>query len=119
VTRRPGHESRFASHVTFCLKEETSNEFGPSIDITMKSIAKIYKEKTMGIILSGMGHDGLEGIKTIKNSGGRAIVQDESSLIFGMPKAVIDAGYADEVLPASKIPSVMLKYVSCPGTRDT
>ena len=51
-------------------------------------------------------------MKLIKEVGGNTIVQDGSSLIFGMPKAVIDAGYADTVLPASEIPKCMVKYVS-------
>jgi len=111
-SRVTNDESLVTSPETFCLKKDKSNEFGPSIDVTMKSAAQIFNKNTIGIILSGMGRDGLEGIKTIKEAGGRAIVQDASSLIFGMPKTVIDAGFADQVLPASEIPSMMLKYIS-------
>lgn len=91
------------------LHEDKSTELTPSIDITMKSAAKIYNGNAVGIILTGMGHDGLEGMKLIKESGGKTIAQDESSLIFGMPKAVIDAGYADKVLSVNEIPEAMME----------
>ncbi len=92
------HGQRF-----ICLSEEEPSALSPSIDITMRSLAKIYAGNVIGIILTGMGHDGREGMKAIKESGGKTIAQDESSLIFGMPKVVIDAGFADKVLPASGI----------------
>lgn len=62
----------------------------------------------MGIILSGMGRDGLKGMKAIKDSGGTTIAQNETALIFGMPREVIEAGYADKVLPVSEIVDEML-----------
>ena len=114
VTKRAGqyglgvtnHDRAF-----ICLTEDEPGALSPSIDITMKSVAKIYNGNVIGIILSGMGHDGREGMKTIKESGGKTIVQDESSLIFGMPKVVIDAGFADKVLPASEISRAMADIV--------
>ena len=51
-------------------------------------------------------------MRAIKESGGKTIVQDESSLIFGMPKAVIDAGFADVILPASEIANAVVKCIS-------
>ena len=92
---------------TIHLSQDKSEVLSPSIDNTMKSVAKIYNGNTIGIILSGMGRDGQEGMKTIKESGGKTIVQDESSLIFGMPKAVIDEGCADKILPVSGVASAM------------
>lgn len=77
----------------------------PSIDVTMQSAARVFKANAVGVILSGMGRDGLEGMKAIKAHGGRTLVQDESSLIFGMPKEIIDAHVADKVLPAELMSS--------------
>lgn len=94
---------RRANETMICLKKEASDALTPSVDIAMQSIAKIYGQNALGVILTGMGHDGAEGMKAIKESGGRTIVQDESSLIFGMPKAVIDSGCADNILPVNKI----------------
>lgn len=93
------------------LSEDASSILSPSIDEIMESVALLYKENTVGIILTGMGDDGVRGMTTIKKYGGKTIVQDGSSLIFGMPKAVIDAGLADKVLPADHIAGAIVKAV--------
>ncbi len=83
----------------------------PSADVLMKSVAKTYGEKTIGIVLSGMGKDGAEGMKKIKEYGGRTIVQDEeTSQVFGMPKAVIEGEAADIVSPLNKISSKVVEW---------
>jgi len=97
--------------IAHLLKEEY-DILTPSIDLTMKTVVEIYKENVIGIILTGMGSDGVQGMKAIKEAGGNTLVQDSSSLIFGMPKAVIKAGYADTVLPATEITDGILKQVS-------
>ena len=97
--------------VTPCITEAKDDSLTPSIDLAMESAASIFNGDTVGIILTGMGHDGREGMRAIKESGGRTIVQDESSLIFGMPRAVIDAGYADKVLPADEIAEAITESV--------
>jgi len=94
-----------------CISEADADSLAPSIDLAMESAVKIFHENVVGIILTGMGDDGRQGAKAIKQAGGQTIVQDESSLIFGMPKAVIDAGCADEILPAGEIAEAMTKYV--------
>ena len=77
----------------------------PSIDILMNSVAEAYKGNAIGVILTGMGQDGVEGIKAINEIGGETIAQDEAtSMIFGMPKKAIESGVINEVLPANKIP---------------
>ena len=98
--------------VIITLSRDESEMVSPSINGTMEKAAYMYKGNTVGVILSGMGADGVEGMKAIKQAGGKTIVQDESSIIFGMPKAVIDAGYADTVLPASKIAGTLVEYIS-------
>jgi len=82
----------------------------PSVDLAMGSAADVFKENTIGIILTGMGHDGRKGMRAIKESGGKTIAQDESSLIFGMPKAVIDAGYADQILSSDQISQALVDF---------
>lgn len=91
------------------LTEALPNTLSPSIDITMQSIAGIYKGNSIGIILSGIGNDGVEGMRAIKEEGGRTIVQDESAIIFGMSKSVIDARLADKVLPVQEIGQAILE----------
>ena len=91
-------------HVISLNKDPPMNRFRPSIDVTMQSVAEVYDGNTIGVILTGMGKDGMIGMKTIKENGGKTIAQDEeSSLIFGMPRAVIENGYAEEVLSLSDI----------------
>lgn len=76
----------------------------PSIDVMMISAAQNFKEDCIGIILSGMGRDGFEGIKSIKLHGGKTIAQSEdTSAVYGMNKICVEAGYIDYVLPIEKI----------------
>ena len=77
----------------------------PSISVTFNSVAEFYGEGTMGILLTGMGKDGVEGLKTISQVGGVTIAQDEAScVVFGMPKAAIALGVVNQVLSIEEIP---------------
>ena len=84
----------------------------PSIDVTMLSAAEIFGRNIIGVILTGMGKDGMEGARAIKRKGGTVIVQDEeSSVVWGMPRSVVKEGYADFVLPLSKISAELKRMV--------
>ena len=84
----------------------------PAADIMLQSVAALYGERGIGVILTGMGHDGLEGMKAIKASKGRTIVQDEKTcIVYGMPKAVVEAGCADKVVPLPHIVGEVLNMV--------
>ncbi|HEC25381.1 MAG TPA: chemotaxis response regulator protein-glutamate methylesterase [bacterium] len=84
----------------------------PSVSFMMESVAKEYPGKALGIILTGMGSDGLLGMKKIKEGGGKTIAQDEATcVVYGMPKVVVDAGLADTVLPVYKIGSEIIKEI--------
>ncbi len=77
----------------------------PSVDELFESLADVYNGKTLALILTGMGNDGKEGAEKIKQKGGVVLAQDaESCVVFGMPKAVIEANLADEILNLSQIP---------------
>lgn len=76
----------------------------PSINMLMSSAAKVAGRNTLGVILSGLGQDGTLGAQTVRQQGGLVVVQDEaSSAVFSMPKSVIQAGWADEVLALSDL----------------
>lgn len=76
----------------------------PSIDFTMTSFAPIFRERLIGVVLTGMGRDGSAGSAAIRRYGGRVLCQDkETSLIFGMPGSVIADGLADAVCPLDGI----------------
>ena len=89
-------------------KEERLN-----IDCMMKSVAAAYGDRVVGVLLTGMGNDGVEGLRSIKKMGGRTIVQnEETSIVFGMPRAAIEAGVADEVLPLDEIIPAVMKMLT-------
>ena len=72
----------------------------------MKSIARAYGPRSVGVLLTGMLHDGVEGLRAIKESGGVTTAQDEtSSLVYGMPKATLEAGVVDIVAGILDIPA--------------
>ncbi len=78
--------------------------FKPSVDVLFSEIAKNYKDESMGIILTGMGSDGAEGLLKIKRAGGITIAQDEESCaIFGMPQKAIEINAAQFVFNIEKI----------------
>jgi two-component system, chemotaxis family, protein-glutamate methylesterase/glutaminase len=78
--------------------------FRPSINVLLKSLAEVYGERTIGVLLSGMGIDGVEGMESIVQTKGKTLVQDkDTSVIFGMASAAIDIGAVDEVLPVQDI----------------
>jgi len=76
----------------------------PSIDVLLESVAQIYGQNSIGVILTGMGSDGSNGIKKLKLVGGKVIAEDESTcVVYGMPRSVIEQKLADYILPIHKI----------------
>jgi len=88
------------------------NAVKPSVDITMKSAVSTYGKNTIGVLLTGMGSDGAVGMEEIRDCGGRTIACDEeTSLIFGMPKAAIELGVVDEIVPLYDIAERIVRNV--------
>jgi two-component system chemotaxis response regulator CheB len=82
----------------------------PAADVTMKSAVSVYGRRTLGIVMTGMGKDGAAGAVAIKKSDGKTCAQDQmTSVIYGMPRAAVEAGGIDEVLPLDEIAS-WLRY---------
>ncbi|MDY6877409.1 MAG: chemotaxis response regulator protein-glutamate methylesterase [Chloroflexota bacterium] len=85
------------------------NSVRPSADVLMGSVARMNGARSMGVVLTGMGADGAEGLAQIKAAGGLTLAQDKaSSTIFGMPRAAIERGVVDGVLSLSKIPRAIV-----------
>lgn len=99
----------------FTLKLDQSpphNHHRPSVDITFFSIVEEAPANSLGIILTGMGNDGAKGLKNLYDSGSETIVQDEeTSIIFGMPKSAIALGGVQKVLPLQDIPGAIIDFV--------
>ncbi|MDH5437148.1 MAG: chemotaxis response regulator protein-glutamate methylesterase, partial [Gammaproteobacteria bacterium] len=90
---------------TLCISESLPGQtYKPSVDITFKSIADTKSMKTLALILTGMGADGCEGVRELKQNGATVWAQDEEScVVYGMPAAVAKAGLVDQVLALSEI----------------
>ena len=95
------------------LRSEATDIYCPSINQLFLSLAENSGGNVIGVLLSGMGDDGVAGLKAIFNLGGLTIVQDQaSSVIFGMPKEAIAAGVAKMILPAQEIANFLTLHVS-------
>lgn len=81
----------------------------PSVDLLFESIAQAQPRHAVGVLLTGMGSDGADGLLRMKNAGAHTIAQDEAScVVFGMPKAAIERGAAQQVLPLPQIAAAIL-----------
>lgn len=99
-------------------KEPKVNFVRPSVDVLMKSVAEVFKENSIGILLTGMGMDGAQGIKAIKDAGGATIVQDKgTSAVFSMPKSATELDCVDKVLPLLDIPKETLDLIDEKATK--
>lgn len=87
------------------ISDEPKNVlYRPSADLMMKSAASTFKGPLLGIIMTGMGKDGVEGLKHIRSKGGYIIAQDEEScIVYGMPRAALDEGLVDSILSLNDI----------------
>ena len=91
---------------------QPENSCRPAVDVLFRSAAMSFGGHVLGVVLTGMGKDGLAGAKNIKDGGGYMIVQDEcSSTIWGMPGEIARAGLADQVLPLDQIASTLTRHV--------
>jgi two-component system chemotaxis response regulator CheB len=101
------------SKVSVKLKESTTTDkYVPSVDIMMETAADIYGSRMMGVILTGMGNDGKNGMVKIQARGGQTIAEsEETAVVYGMPSEVVSAGAAKRVLPLYDIPREIRRYV--------
>ena len=84
----------------------------PSIDILMASAARLYGPKVLGVLLTGMGADGVEGLRAIREAGGRTLAESEvTCAIYGMPKAAVEAGVVDRSVPLTEMADEILGAV--------
>ncbi|HLW89288.1 MAG TPA: chemotaxis response regulator protein-glutamate methylesterase [Terriglobales bacterium] len=95
---------------TICLSPHPENHLHiPSVDILMQSIAATYHSLSMGVIMTGMGSDGVLGMKAIHREGGLTLGQDEASCtVYGMPKACAELGLLHRIVPLSQIPQQIM-----------
>jgi two-component system chemotaxis response regulator CheB len=86
--------------------------YRPSVDELMLSVSECFPGRALGVILTGMGNDGVRGMIALKKSGGRIFAQNEETcVVYGMPKAVVDAGIADKVLAVEEMVGEIINAV--------
>ncbi|WP_460032506.1 protein-glutamate methylesterase/protein-glutamine glutaminase [Megalodesulfovibrio paquesii] len=91
------------------MSEPADALYKPSANVLMTSVGEGVGRRALGVILTGMGSDGMEGMKILKAKGGRALAQnDQSCVVYGMPKAIVDAGLADEILDIDDMAGAIL-----------
>jgi len=89
---------------TKLTQDDPVNSVRPAVDVTMRTAAETIDDPLVGLILTGMGEDGADGIRQIKQAGGKTIAQDEAtSAVYGMPKRAAETGCVDAVLPIDDI----------------
>ncbi|MCP4744041.1 MAG: chemotaxis response regulator protein-glutamate methylesterase [Actinomycetales bacterium] len=90
----------------------------PAVDVLFESVAEAAGANALGIILTGMGHDGADGIRAMRAAGARTIAQDEeSSIVFGMPARAIETGAVERVLALSGIPRAIVEFGAASAPR--
>ncbi|MEJ5244263.1 MAG: chemotaxis response regulator protein-glutamate methylesterase [Bacteroidota bacterium] len=104
-----GRQMTVNKKLNLCISDEPRNElFKPSVNVLMNSAIDVFGKSMVGIIMTGMGHDGRDALKRLHSIGGYVISQDvESCVVAGMPRSVIDAGIADEIHPLNDMPDAI------------
>jgi two-component system, chemotaxis family, protein-glutamate methylesterase/glutaminase len=105
-------------HVTTIISDEPANAlYRPSADIMMISAAEAFRGPLLGVIMTGMGKDGIEGLRDIKAKGGYVIAQDEEScIVYGMPQAALEEGLVDSMVSLENISLAFARLTKLRGT---
>lgn len=91
----------------------------PAANLTLDAVAKLYGAGSVGVILTGMGTDGTEGLLAVKAAGGLVVAQDQdTSVVYGMPRAALESGCVDRVLPLDQIATEIVNLLSGPRNTD-
>ncbi len=94
------------------IREPMDSAYSPSVDVFFRSIDRFWEGRTVGVLLTGMGRDGAEGLKMLRVAGHYTLVQDQAtSAVYGMPKAAAELDAATEILPLEQIPSRLARLV--------
>ena len=92
-----------------CQEGENVNGHCPSVDVLFHSVARYVAGNAVGVILTGMGGDGADGLLAMRQAGAKTIAQDEAScVVFGMPKVAIERGAVERIGPLDSIPQLIV-----------
>jgi len=86
------------------------NGHRPSVDVLFQSVARVFGSNSLGLLMTGMGEDGAEGLRELKAAGGFTLAQSpETCVVAGMPRTAIDRGYVDKVAPLEALARLICK----------
>jgi two-component system, chemotaxis family, protein-glutamate methylesterase/glutaminase len=120
----PGHshlllQRRGAEYVIRLSQSEPVNRHRPSVDVLFRSVAAHAGPKAIGVILTGMGKDGAQGMLEMRRAGAHTLAQDEAScVVFGMPREAIAIGAVDTIAAIEDIPALLLQQLAAIGPRS-
>jgi len=98
---------------TVLHQHSPENSCRPAVDVLFRSAAEVFGPNCLAVVLTGMGQDGMRGAERVVHAGGTVIAQDEaSSVVWGMPRAVTEAGLARHVLPLTSIPNELIRQAA-------
>jgi two-component system chemotaxis response regulator CheB len=107
VVQRDKGVVRLATH-----QAPSENSCRPSVDVLFRSVAQVYGAGAIAVILTGMGQDGLHGCQCIREAGGQVLAQDKaSSVVWGMPSFVVNAGLADQIVALDQMASEIMRRI--------
>lgn len=105
-------EQRGSTTALRILDAQPGQTYKPSVDITFSSAAKIYNAQVLAIVLTGMGADGREGARLLKQGGSTVWAQNEQTcVVYGMPSAIVEAGLADQIIPLPEIATQIISGI--------
>ncbi len=113
----PGHshlslKRSGATYLVELSQAEPVNRHRPSVEVLFRSAAKYAKENAVGVMLTGMGKDGAIGMLEMRKAGAYNLAQDEAScVVFGMPRAAIEVGAVDEIVPIQNMAARVLAHI--------
>lgn len=97
-------------------KEPEETPYRPSVDVFFASVSRNWRGRMIGILLTGMGRDGADGLLQLRQAGAFTIAQDrESSIVYGMPKVAMEKGAAERILAPEEIPPILIKWSENPA----
>jgi two-component system chemotaxis response regulator CheB len=94
------------------IAEQGAHRYRPSVDVLFHSAAAVCGEAAVGVLLTGMGDDGADGLLAVRQAGGRTFAQDRlSCTVFGMPAAAIERGAVEQVLPLDELSAALRRLL--------
>lgn len=107
-----GRKAYIRNRILYLVERPADEKINTAINFFFRSLAIDVRERSIGVILSGTGTDGVDGVKAIENHGGVVMVQDPGTAIFaGMPENTIHLDHPNFVLPPEKIPATIMTYI--------